>query len=347
MGNRKRGWTKGSVVVIIAIGFLFAGVFVSNYFQAKAASKPINLQKNEHMNQAEQHPDPKMADQNTKDAKLEKEWIQKQQQEAIRENKQEQEQEQRQEQKPVQKPVQTPAETKAAQPPTKETSTSQSPKQETTTPQSNQTQTPPTSASSGSKKTVYLTFDDGPAPFSGEIITLLEKYHFKATFFMIDGNIRRYPNSVKLMVQNGETVGLHSVSHNVKIFYASANSVVSELNQNRNTLKTVSGIDSHIMRTPYGSAPNMTDVYKKAVKDQGYIMWDWNIDSKDWYYKDARYVSNVIEQINRKANHNGPLVILLHERKETLAHLPALLDYLSKQGFECKAIDATTPPVQF
>ncbi|MDN3019719.1 polysaccharide deacetylase family protein [Paenibacillus sp. BSR1-1] len=335
MGNRKRGWTKGSVVVIIAIGFLFAGVFVSNYFQAKAASKPINLQKNEQKKQTDQQPDSKIVSQNTKDAKLEKEWIRKQQQEAVQEQKQEQ------------NPVQTPAETKAAQPPTKETGTLEPPKQETTTPQSNQTQTPPVSASPGSKKTVYLTFDDGPAPFSGEIITLLEKYHFKATFFMIDGNIRRYPNSVKLMVQNGETVGLHSVSHSVKIFYASANSVISELNQNRNTLKTVSGIDSHIMRTPYGSFPYMTDIYKKAVKDQGYIMWDWNIDSKDWYYKDARYVSNVIEQINRKANHNGPLVILLHERKETLAHLPALLDYLSKQGFEGKAIDAMTPPVQF
>jgi peptidoglycan/xylan/chitin deacetylase (PgdA/CDA1 family) len=101
------------------------------------------------------------------------------------------------------------------------------------------------------------------------------------------------------------------------------------------------------MRTPYGSAPNMTDEYKEAVKEKGYIMWDWNIDSKDWYYKDNRYVNNVIAQIQRKKDYNGPLVILLHERKETLANLPMLLDYLKKKGYDCKPITNSTTPVQF
>jgi peptidoglycan/xylan/chitin deacetylase (PgdA/CDA1 family) len=192
-----------------------------------------------------------------------------------------------------------------------------------------------------------LTFDDGPAAFSDQIIAELEKYQFKATFFMIDGNIRRYPEAVKLMTKSGETVGLHSVSHNQKKFYKSKKSVLSELTQNRNTLMEVSGVNSFIMRTPYGSAPGMTPEYKKAVKQKGYVMWDWNIDSKDWYYKDKRYVNSVIEQIKQKKDHKGPLVILLHERKETLAHLPELLDYLKKQGYEGKPIEKTTPPVQF
>jgi len=149
------------------------------------------------------------------------------------------------------------------------------------------------------------------------------------------------------MVQSGETVALHSVSHNQKVFYASATSVINELTQNRNTLKEVSGVDSYIMRTPYGSVPGMTAEYRKAVTDNGYLMWDWNIDSKDWYYKDARYVESVKQQLAKLANHNGPIVILMHERKETLAHLPALLDYLSKQGYEGKAIDSSMTPVQF
>ncbi|MGG3468019.1 polysaccharide deacetylase family protein [Neobacillus pocheonensis] len=336
MGNRKRGWTRGSVVFTIAIGFLFAGVFVSNYFQAKASGEPSNHQKNENMNRFAPHPNPETIVRTTEDERLEQEGIRKQQHEMMF---------WRQKQEKV--PEKTTTSTAVVLPPAKETSTPPTPTPESNAVQSEPKSTPPTTPSPSTKKTVYLTFDDGPAAFSGDIIALLEKYHFKATFFMIDGNIRRYPNSVKLMVQNGETVGLHSVSHNVKLFYASVNSVLSELNQNRNTLRSVSGIDSHIMRTPYGSAPNMTDAYKQAVKDQGYIMWDWNIDSKDWYYKDGRYVNNVIEQINRKAKQNGPLVILLHERKETLAHLPELLDYLSKQGFESKAIDTNTTPVQF
>ncbi|MEH7439179.1 polysaccharide deacetylase family protein [Neobacillus drentensis] len=332
MGDQKQGWAKGTIVIVIfAIGFLFAGVFVNNYFKAKAASKPITQEKNEFMNHPGQTSETIV--QNTNDLRLEKEMLHKRQEEAmVGRNKQERE--------ATKTPEKTTTDTATTQPSTPKD-------QETTKPPSTETKPANAQPSTAGKKTIYLTFDDGPAAFSGEIIALLEKFHFKATFFMIDGNIRKYPDAVKLMVQTGETVALHSVSHDKKVFYASATSVINELNQNRNTLKEVSGVDSYIMRTPYGSVPGMTAEYRKAVTDNGYLMWDWNIDSKDWYYKDARYVESVKQQLARLANHNGSIVILMHERKETLAHLPDLLDYLSKQGYEGKAIDSSMTPVQF
>ncbi|EKN62557.1 endo-1,4-beta-xylanase [Neobacillus bataviensis LMG 21833] len=333
MVKRKSGWSRGTVIVIIAIGFLFAGGFLGNYFLKKAAGEPSNHSKNENIKHASaKGPTTGSVVMNTRDSKEEKERMKKQQEKAdIWGNKQEQ------------VPETTPTETTEAQPATQETGTPQTPANETPGTQPEQNNTQP----QGNNKTIYLTFDDGPAPFSADIIALLEQYQYKATFFMIDGNIRRYPDAVKLMAQKGETVGLHSVSHNQKVFYASVDSILSELTQNRNTLKEISGIDSYIMRTPYGSVPYMTGEYRQAVKDNGYLMWDWNIDSKDWYYKDARFVNSVIEQLNKLADHNGPIVILLHERPETLAHLPALLDYLSAQGFEGKAIDSSMTPVQF
>ncbi|MBO0958986.1 polysaccharide deacetylase family protein [Neobacillus sp. MM2021_6] len=333
MGKQKSGWSRGTVIVIIAIGFLFTGVFLSNYFFAKAIGQSSNHSKSEHIKRAAaKGPTTGSIAMNTKDSRLEKERMQKQQDQAESwRNKQEQ------------VPETIPPETSKEPPATQETGTPQTTEKETTGDQQEQNNTPP----QGKNKTIYLTFDDGPAPFSADIIALLEKYQYKATFFMIDGNIRRYPDAVKLMVQNGETVGLHSVSHNQKAFYASVDSIISELTQNRNTLKEISGIDSYIMRTPYGSVPQMTVEYRQAVKDRGYFMWDWNIDSKDWYYKDGRYVTSVIEQLTKLADHNGPLVILLHERPETLAHLPALLDYLRAQGFTGKAIDNSMTPVQF
>ena len=336
MGDQKQGWTKGTIVIVIfAIGFLFAGVFVNNYFKAKAASKPITQEKNEFMNHPGQTSETIV--QNTNDLRIEKEMIHKRQEQAmVGRNKQERE--------ATKAPEKTTTDTATTQPSTQPTTPKD---QEKTKPPSTETKPANAQPAAASKKTIYLTFDDGPAAFSGEIIALLEKFHYKATFFMIDGNIRRYPNAVKLMVQSGETVALHSVSHNQKVFYASATSVINELTQNRNTLKEVSGVDSYIMRTPYGSVPGMTAEYRKAVTDNGYLMWDWNIDSKDWYYKDARYVESVKQQLTKLANHNGPIVILMHERKETLAHLPALLDYLSKQGYEGKAIDSSMTPVQF
>ncbi|MFP5112722.1 polysaccharide deacetylase family protein [Bacillaceae bacterium C204] len=338
MGNLKSSWSKGTIIAVIVVTLLFGGIFVSNYFQAKAAS---NESKNHPKSKFTNQPDEKNVSsktivQNTNDLRLEKEIMEKQQKEATHwRNEQERE---------ISNLPNNHTTVTAVIPTEKVKTTSQPPSKDSNAAPTKQKNT---KLSNSGKKIVYLTFDDGPAPFSDKIIKLLEKYQFKATFFMIDGNIKRYPESVKLMTKTGETVGLHSVSHSQKIFYKSKKTVLSELTQNRNTLMEVSGVNSYIMRTPYGSAPNMTDEYKKAVKEKGYIMWDWNIDSKDWYYRDKRYVNNAINQIEKMKHHNGPLVILLHERKETLAHLPKLLDYLKKHGYVGKPIANTTTPVQF
>lgn len=328
---KRRRRVKGTLIFLILIGFLSAGFFVNHYFQGKAAAEPANQPNNENIKEV----DPEELAKNIEDYKLEKELIRKQQEKVVV-WKNEQEKKEVVESAPTDTASTQPADNGTAAPSTTPTGGMPEPEQ-------SQQPTP----QPGGNKTVYLTFDDGPGPFSGDIIALLEQYQFKATFFMLDGNIRNYPDAVKLMVSTGQAVGLHSVTHDKNKFYASAGSVISELTQNRNTLKEISGVDSYLMRTPYGSVPHMKPDYRKAVDDNGYLMWDWNIDSKDWSYKDARYVNSVIEQLNRLANHDGPLVILLHERKETLAHLPKLFDYLSKQGYEAKPLDSSMVPYHF
>ncbi|MFS0862520.1 polysaccharide deacetylase family protein [Fredinandcohnia sp. 179-A 10B2 NHS] len=196
------------------------------------------------------------------------------------------------------------------------------------------------------ERAVYLTFDDGPHKVSLDILALLDKYNAKATFFMLDNNIKAYPDAVKQMVEKGHSVGLHGVSHDKQKFYQSSNSVLGEMNQTQQTILDITGIETDLIRTPFGSSPHMTDAYKDAVAAQGYKLWDWNIDSRDWQFRDGRYVDSVIDQLNKLNRINEPIVILLHERPETLEHLPRLLDYLSKQNYEFKALDSSMHPIQ-
>lgn len=196
------------------------------------------------------------------------------------------------------------------------------------------------------QKTVYLTFDDGPHKVSDQILNMLDEYDAKATFFMLDGNMRNFPDAVKRMAQDGHSLGAHGVTHDKTKIYQSPQTVVAEMNQTLNTIKEITGIDTSFIRTPYGSAPYMTDPYKKAVTDKGYQMWDWNIDSKDWYYRDHRLVDNTISQINSQTKKQEPIVILLHERQETLAQLPELLKYLKGHNYSFKALEPTMEPIQ-
>ncbi|WP_453991686.1 polysaccharide deacetylase family protein [Bacillus nitroreducens] len=195
-------------------------------------------------------------------------------------------------------------------------------------------------------QTVYLTFDDGPHKVSMDILALLDQYDAKATFFMLDGNIKNYPDAVKEMVNKGHSVGLHGVTHDKNKFYQSSKSVLGEMDQTQQTILELTGIETDLIRTPFGSAPHMTDAYKDAVDAAGYKMWDWNIDSRDWQFRDSRYVESVIDQLNNLNRVNEPIVILLHERPETLEHLPKLLDYLTEQGYEFGTLDSSMHPIQ-
>lgn len=214
------------------------------------------------------------------------------------------------------------------------------------TPEIDEEQEAPKETPAPPSRGVYLTFDDGPHKVSKDILALLDQYDAKATFFMLDNNMKNYPDAVKEMASKGHSVGLHGVTHDKNKFYQSSKSVVGEMDQTQQTLFELTGIETDLIRTPFGSAPHMTDAYKDAVERSGYKMWDWNIDSRDWQFRDSRYVDSVIEQLTKLNRVNQPIVILLHERPETLEHLPKLLDYLKEQGYEFKALESTMHPIQ-
>ena len=44
-----------------------------------------------------------------------------------------------------------------------------------------------------SEKIAYITIDDGPSKYTNEILDILEENDVKATFFMIDGNMKKHP----------------------------------------------------------------------------------------------------------------------------------------------------------
>ena len=63
-------------------------------------------------------------------------------------------------------------------------------------------------------KYMCLTFDDGPdEKYTNNLLTLLEKYNIKATFFIVATFAENNPNIIKRMKEEGHTIGLHSLEH--------------------------------------------------------------------------------------------------------------------------------------
>lgn len=117
------------------------------------------------------------------------------------------------------------------------------------------------------KKSVYLTFDDGPHPdITIWILDYLSKENIKATFFCVGENVRKYPEIYARIIKEGHAVGNHTMQHNKanssqKKEYFDSISQASEL------------IKSNLFRPPYGRLPIMWE--NELLKKYKIVMWSW------------------------------------------------------------------------
>ena len=64
--------------------------------------------------------------------------------------------------------------------------------------------------------------------------------------------------------------------------------------------------------------------------DSGYKLWDWTLDTEDW----RSTSSQIMENVKKYSSGSDNVVLLMHERKQTVATWDEMLKYLKSEGFE-------------
>lgn len=186
-------------------------------------------------------------------------------------------------------------------------------------------------------KTVYLTFDDGPSAYTTQILDILNNYHVKGTFFMIGNNLlkTKYNDAVQRAVDEGNYVGVHSMTHDTTINYTQGKAV-DEMIQAREVLNSITGTSPLLVRFPYGTKPGLNEQLRDQFAATGLRTWDWTIDSLDWDNADTpqNILSNIKSQLHRNTE-----VILMHETKQTVQMLPSIIEYVISQGYTPEVYD--------
>ena len=190
-----------------------------------------------------------------------------------------------------------------------------------------------------SAKIAYLTFDDGPNSNTAQILDILQKYEAKATLFMVEPKIWKFEEVVKRTVTENHTIASHSVTHDKNKVYHSPESLLNEMNVTRATLFSVTGIDSRLIRVPYGSKPYLTRDYRDLLASNNLQVWDWNVDSNDWKYSTEKIISTVKYQVANQKQKNRAPVILFHNSSSTVEALPEIIEFLKAEGYVLEAYD--------
>lgn len=189
------------------------------------------------------------------------------------------------------------------------------------------------------EKIVYLTFDDGPSENTEKILDILKENDAKATFF-VTGNGQDYNDAMKKAYDQGNTIGLHSYSHDYSI-YKSKKAYFKDLNQIQDLVEEVTGEKSYIIRFPGGSSNTISDEYSEnimdtlevAVEEKGYEYYDWSVDSQDASSNDVSVDDIVSAATSSSENY---INILMHDsgtKSTTVEALPKIIKYYKKKGY--------------
>lgn len=204
-----------------------------------------------------------------------------------------------------------------------------------------------------SGKVVYLTFDDGPGPYTEKLLNVLKKYNVKVTFFVTDQNISKgYDNMIKRAYEEGHTIGLHTKTHDYSSIYSSKEAYFNDLYAIQNKVKTITGFTSYIIRFPGGSSNTISKNYDrgthimseltKAVEAKGFVYFDWNVSSGDAGETTltSKVAANVIDGISRR----NPAVVLQHDIKSySVDAVESIIEYGLSHGYQFLPITKTSP----
>ena len=198
------------------------------------------------------------------------------------------------------------------------------------------------------EKTIYLTFDDGPGPYTDDLLDLLQAYNVKATFFVTCLN-EKYQDMVGRAANEGHSIGVHTASHNYRAIYAGEDAFFQDFNAVEEMIKEQTGAYTSLCRFPGGSSntvssfnPGIMTRLAKAVTDMGYQYFDWNVSSGDaGETTDTNQVAaNIINGCTgRKAS-----VVLQHDIKDySVAAVEQVINWGLSNGYTFRPLDLTSP----
>jgi peptidoglycan/xylan/chitin deacetylase (PgdA/CDA1 family) len=184
-------------------------------------------------------------------------------------------------------------------------------------------------------RVVALTFDDGPnEPFTSEVLSILNREHVHATFFLIGERVRREPGIAARIVGEGHVVGNHGDTHPFALAFESPDRIQSEIDRAEITIHDATGIYPHLFRPPQGlRSPWLMRVAQGDSLDT--VTWD---DSPvDWNPVTPRQLSDRVVS----SAHPGA-IILLHDglnltpgidRSVVVRGLTSVIERLRAKGY--------------
>jgi peptidoglycan/xylan/chitin deacetylase (PgdA/CDA1 family) len=174
-----------------------------------------------------------------------------------------------------------------------------------------------------------LTFDDGPGPYTPQVLAVLRRMHVPATFFEVGVLEQYFHASTSEIVAMGDVIGDHTQLH-APMSELSRRDQRSEILQEAAAIGRYGAPFPRLFRPPYGMYNNTTFALLRKYR---MLMVLWTVDTND-YRKPG--VPAIVDAVLDGARPGA--IILMHDgggdRSETAAALPEIVTKLRKRGYK-------------
>jgi peptidoglycan-N-acetylglucosamine deacetylase len=193
---------------------------------------------------------------------------------------------------------------------------------------------------------VALTFDDGPGPYTPEILSILRRENVPGTFFEVGIEERYFHASTAQIMARGYAIGDHTENH-VSMSRLSAAGQEAQLLQQSVAVGQYGAPFPRLFRPPYGlwNATTLALLHRFRM-----LMVLWTVDTSDYRRPGVEAIVH-----SAIAGARPGAIILLHDaggdRVETVAALPRIIASLRAKHYRFVTVprlllDNPAPPKQ-
>ena len=197
-------------------------------------------------------------------------------------------------------------------------------------------------------KVIYLSFDDGPGPYTAQLLDILKAYGVKATFF-VTNQAPRYIDLIGRAYREGHSIGVHTSVHDYDLIYSSEEAYFKDFFAMEEIVYQQTGSYSRLFRFPGGSSntvsrfnPGIMTRLTQAMNDMGYQYYDWNVVSGD--AGGTNKTKQIIQNIKDGCTEHRVSMILQHDIKDySVAAVEPVIKWGLENGYTFLPLQLDSP----
>lgn len=193
------------------------------------------------------------------------------------------------------------------------------------------------------RRSIALTFDDGPSESTGAVLDLLARYGARATFFQCGANVKRLPEMARRVAEAGHQIGNHTVTH-PKFHFKPSGFIRGEVAGAQKMIEDGAGVSPRLFRAPYGIR---WFGLRAAQAEFGLLGVMWTCIALDWKLDAGAIAERLLRQTAPGAIfclHDGRAISANPDISSTIGALERVLPEWVKQGFQFETVSQILCP---